>query len=148
MHAVVLAVGFVAGVVYILRPVGTESHRTWPRWEDPRARLDALLAERQSAIDALVDLDLEYNTGKLSQTDYVTLRRSLQAMVLDVENRIGAVEASSQVDALSRCDSPCPACGAGMGADDRYCSSCGRARSEPAQASPWVDGYAGAGRWA
>ncbi len=78
--------------------------------------------ERQALYASIHDLDHDYETGKVAEDDYATLRTELRAraLALPAEERATAGEASPQPPA-------CPACGVAATADARFCSQCGAA---------------------
>jgi len=87
--------------------------------------------ERVSLYAALRDLEHDFETGKVSEEDYRTLRddlRSRAALLLQQER-----EAQPRAAApLRLLESPrCPACGVEPRRGDRFCASCGARLEEP-----------------
>ncbi len=71
MEVIVIAVIVVAVLAFIAYPLFTQ------RIEQPGIAadaLDSLIAQRDSAYDAIRDLDFDFQMGKLSQQDYESLR--------------------------------------------------------------------------
>jgi hypothetical protein len=111
---------------------------------------EALLAERESLLIALRDLDFDHATGKITTEDYTPQRAELMARGVAVLKRLDALGASApasfdeeieQAIARRRArraagdrepgGATCAECGAALEAGDRFCSSCG-ARVAPA----------------
>ncbi len=59
------------------------------------SRLRVLILEREQNYSALLDLDEDYETGKLSQEDYQTLRRQLFEEIAAVIAEIETAEGTS-----------------------------------------------------
>lgn len=81
---------------------------------DPEARLNA-------ALEALRDLEFEYQTGKIDEDDYRALRSEYAAAAL------AARDAGAEVrpDPGASGATACPVCGARVAADAKFCSRCG-----------------------
>lgn len=97
----------------------------------PRAEHEATRAEQ--AITALREVEFDRETGKLSDTDYATLkseytREALAAM--RAQDAAGAMVGDDEVEAAIlayRGRAPaCPSCGPRPEPDAIYCSECGR----------------------
>ena len=89
--------------------------------------------ERESIYSAIRDLEHDYETGKISEADYATMREELRsrAVALLRRERENAVDAEES-GALPRC----AACGGEIKATDRFCSQCGRAIAGSPEAEP------------
>lgn len=87
--------------------------------------------ERVSLYAALRDLEQDFETGKVSEEDYRSLRddlRSRAALLLQEEREAQVPSAAS----LRLLESPrCPACGATPRSGDRFCAACGAPLAEP-----------------
>jgi hypothetical protein len=99
------------------------------------------VSEKQSAIDALREIEFDRATGKLSDSDYATLRaRYTSAAVTEMRNSEAdaAAAASGGADPASSLDEAealisrfrtvppsCSACGPRPEPDAVYCSNCG-----------------------
>jgi hypothetical protein len=85
----ILAAIIVIGIfVFIAYPLFTVPHAE--TGETPGA-LDGLVAQRDSAYDAIRDLDFDFQMGKLSQSDYAAMREKYKTR---------AALALQQIDAL------------------------------------------------
>ncbi|MBI5304176.1 MAG: zinc ribbon domain-containing protein [Chloroflexi bacterium] len=80
----------------------------YPLFTAPRAKLsapenalDPLLAQRDATYDAIRDLDFDYSLGKLSQTDYATLRDKYRTRAAQLLQQIDAASSRNgeQLDA-------------------------------------------------
>ncbi|MCZ6680201.1 MAG: hypothetical protein O7E52_23465 [Candidatus Poribacteria bacterium] len=71
----ILLLGFLL-LVYLGFPLWSQV-RPSPEVDPVEARMQALFLERERSYSALVDLDEDYETGKLSQADYQALREQL-----------------------------------------------------------------------
>ena len=65
---------------------------TGQSWE--RDRLDSLLSRRDSAYDAIRDLDFEYHLGNLSEADYLELRERYRERAAGVLRRLDRLDRS------------------------------------------------------
>ena len=65
---------------------------TGQSWE--RDRLDSLLSRRDSAYDAIRDLDFEYHLGNLSEADYLELRDRYRERAAGVLRRLDRLDRS------------------------------------------------------
>jgi hypothetical protein len=94
-------------------------------------------AAMQDAIDALREVEFDKETGKLSDSDYATLRSryteaALAAMRAEDAGLPGADAVASDDEAeklirrFRRPGAECVACGPRPEPDAKYCSSCGR----------------------
>lgn len=70
---------------------------------------------KQEAIDALRELEFEYQTGKVADEDYAKLRSRYARTAIEARNELG-----ERVGAEG-----CPSCGAPREEGAKYCSSCG-----------------------
>ena len=81
----IIVVGIIVFIAYPLFTVAREDAAETP------GALDGLIAQRDSAYDAIRDLDFDFQMGKLSQSDYTALREKYRAR---------AALALQQIDAL------------------------------------------------
>ena len=59
---------------------------------DQPTALETLLSQRDAAYDALRDLDLDFQTGKLSETDYNALREKYKSRAAIILQQIDAAQ--------------------------------------------------------
>ena len=84
----------VAVLVYITYPL-FRSAGTFPDVDPAEARMQTLSLEREQSYSALVDLDEDYETGKLSDADYKELRA---ALLQDTTRIVSQLEAAAKTD--------------------------------------------------
>jgi len=85
---VILAI--VAGAVLtIAQPLRGKARETDERFEAERAELDAL---KDAKYREIRDAELDYRTGKLSETDWKSVDRTLRAEAVEILKRLDAVE--------------------------------------------------------
>jgi len=95
--------------------------------DDTGTALDAS-ERRDAAIEALRDIELEFQTGKLTDGEYQQMRRRLEREALQARDR---VEGSSDAGGAGRAaDTSAPAADTSASATDslaapRFCTSCG-----------------------
>lgn len=83
--AAIIVIGIIAFIAYPLFTPAREE------MEETPGALDGLAAQRDSAYDAIRDLDFDFQMGKLSQVDYAALREKYKSR---------AALALQQIDAL------------------------------------------------
>jgi hypothetical protein len=132
----VLAVGALAFVLY---PIFFTAPRASAAAPLPRGN------ERESAVDALREIEFDRATGKLSDDDYSELKtRYTSQAIVAMRQQQGAAEGSTPASAGLAPDAPsddeieaavrafrreqqgCPTCGPRPEPDALFCSSCGR----------------------
>ncbi len=86
------------------------------RWREGKGGTSAA-DRKEAAIAALRELEFEYQTGKVSDGDYATLRTRYAREALAARDELGET-----VDSES-----CTACGAATREGTKYCSACGGA---------------------
>ncbi len=78
--------------------------------------------EKQLLLTELREIELDYNMGKLSDTDYAALTKEYKfrtaSVLKQLENRV-------QPTKKARKKVRCPACGAAYTPGNKYCSTCG-----------------------
>jgi len=147
-HWLALAVTAVLGVVAILwlsMPLRAESGLD----DDPDA-VSPEAREREATIAAIRDLDHDFETGKIAEADHAEMRATLRARAIELLRLERAAEATAAggaaggatapPDAVYRPAAPqpdatepggpdafCPACGAAVAAQHRFCANCGQA---------------------
>ena len=120
-----------AVVMFILLPVAKGQHASLTREDD---ELTDAEARRRVTLLALRDVEYDYHTGKLDESDYLALRAELSAEALaalqeaerkaggsdaDIEAEIAAVRAG--LDAGTTCGD----CGHRNPDGSRFCAACG-----------------------
>ncbi len=87
MEYILVAILVVAVIAFIAYPLFTPSRAK----NEPAAdALDNWIAQRDSAYDAIRDLDFDYQMGKLSQSDYDALRNKYRARAAAALEQIDA----------------------------------------------------------
>ena len=76
-------------VLAVTGPLRGSARHTDERFEAERAELDAL---REAKYREIRDAELDYRTGKLSETDWKSLDRTLRAEAVEILKRLDAVE--------------------------------------------------------
>jgi hypothetical protein len=122
-------------LVFVLLPLVTRSRSPLARVRsgfDAQNSPAANLGDSEaSAIDVLREVEFDRATGKLSESDYATLKAALTTQALGEmrAKRQGAASvggASGVKDAvMANASLACPVCGPRPEADADYCSSCG-----------------------
>lgn len=88
------------------------------RWREGRGGVSAA-DRKEEAIAALRELEFEFQTGKVSDEDYATLRARYARQALTARDELG--EASDGMR--------CPGCGSSVREGAKFCSACGGAVS-------------------
>ena len=113
---------------------------------------DDLVSERDTAYQALKELEFEYNLGNLSEADYADLRQRYRIHAADILQKLDLAMAAGNAH-LARDGEPailegeaseeaCPSCGEAVGPGDAFCSLCGARLGErcPECGDPVVEG--------
>ncbi len=125
------------------------------RWasESASAERQALLDEKESLLADIKDLEFEHQVGKISDTDFERLDRSLRARAKEVlrlldedlgpyrdraealvkeylEKALGAVPYREKNEPAAEATSACPECGTANDPDAKFCKECAH-RLEP-----------------
>lgn len=121
-----------AVVLFILLPVARGQHASLLREDDEMTETEA---RRRVTLLALRDVEYDYHTGKLDETDYLALRKELSAEALaalkaveddpsgadlDLEAEIAAVRAGLESGTT------CGSCGHRNPDGSRFCAACGQ----------------------
>ncbi len=88
MEYILVAILIVAVIAFVAYPLFTPSKQKTGQAADA---LDNWIAQRDSAYDAIRDLDFDYQMGKLSQNDYDALRNKYRARAATALEQIDAV---------------------------------------------------------
>ena len=91
LWAVILGIALFA---YITFPLFSKRN-TFPEIDPAETLMQTLALEREQSYSALVDLDEDYESGKLSEKDYTELRAELLQETVNVVSRL---EAAAQTD--------------------------------------------------
>lgn len=92
----------------IFAPLVEDRLRGGPTGDSPEER-------KRDAIEALRELEFEYQTGKVSEEDYSALRARYARQAIAARDELGeSVEPGG-----------CPSCGARRKEGAKFCSSCG-----------------------
>lgn len=87
----VLILAVVAGAVLtVTQPLRGKAREADERLEAERAELDAL---KEAKYREIRDAELDYRTGKLSETDWKSLDRTLRAEAVEILKRLDQIEA-------------------------------------------------------
>jgi type II secretory pathway pseudopilin PulG len=85
-----LILAIVGGAVLtVTQPLRGKARETDERLEAERAELDAL---KEAKYREIRDAELDYRTGKLSETDWKTLDRTLRAEAVEILKRLDQIE--------------------------------------------------------
>ena len=76
-------------ILAVAGPLRGSARATDERLEAERAELDAL---KEAKYREIRDAELDYRTGKLSETDWKVLDRTLRAEAVEILKRLDAVE--------------------------------------------------------
>ena len=87
--------------VYLGLPLWSKP-RTSPEIDAAEARMQTLYLERERSYSALVDLEEDYETGKLSQADYQALRGQLLQETAAVLTQIETTGMASVEEEIER----------------------------------------------
>jgi len=130
-----------AVVLFLIQPVTKGIHASLDREED---ELTDTEARKRVALLALRDVEYDFLSGKLDETDYRALKGELTAEALaaleaDESARTGGTATMEALEAEIaatraglRSGASCPECGYTNGAASRFCSSCGSPLQVPA----------------
>ena len=95
MELILIGIVVIVVVAFIAYPLFTATHA---EMEIPSSELDTLIAQRESAYDALRDLDFDFQLGKLSQSDYAALRDKYRARAAAALQQIDATGKTNGAD--------------------------------------------------
>jgi hypothetical protein len=85
-------------------------------------KYDDLYTERETTFEALRDLQFEYATGKLSQSDYEQLKGRYEVQAANILQQIDGLQTKSKTAEGTRA---CPRCKTTMSMQDKFCTKCG-----------------------
>jgi rubrerythrin len=109
--ATVVGLLALAGLAYVLAPVRAGAARD----SVPDGLAEDALARKASALDALMDMEAERASGKLSAEDYAALRSEYEEEAINALDDLDAFarsddELEAEIDAMRR-RLTCPECG-------------------------------------
>ena len=126
MSAILIAILAVAAISIALYPI-FEVDRRRPRAAvtiDPN--LENLLSAREATYSAIKDLETDHAMGKLSDTDYGTLRAKYEGKALAILQQLDAVQPKIQQTARAAVpNGACAQCGTPIVAGAKFCRGCG-----------------------
>ncbi|HTF32505.1 MAG TPA: hypothetical protein VK714_02255 [Myxococcota bacterium] len=132
---VLVALLAAAAVAILARPVLRPRSVALEAMQAPADR-----RERDSLYTAMRDLEDDFETGKVAEPDYRTLREELRgrALVLlqaerDAERIAGERARAHKAPSGPSSPAPCRACGASPRPEDRFCGRCGAPLARPAE---------------
>ncbi|MFI5228679.1 MAG: zinc ribbon domain-containing protein [Gemmatimonadales bacterium] len=138
----VSALAFVLYPIFFSDPRAVRAARAGSR--DPRASKADMRAalddstSQESAVAALREIEFDHATGKLSETDYASLKAQYtRQAILAMRHRVAGLahseapdEPDDEIEAAVRAyraqHATCPTCGPRPESDAVYCSNCGR----------------------
>jgi rRNA maturation endonuclease Nob1 len=134
MSAIIIAVLALIALGVVLHPLFHE--QAWvvasPRALDPR--LESLLSAREASYSAIKDLEGDHAQGKLSDTDYRTLRAKYETKALAILQQLNLIETNAAIRA-QRAERECPRCAQPFKEGDKFCARCGASIGATACAS-------------
>ena len=122
---------------YVLLPLFREGGNNLDVELLAETELDRLLDRKGVVYKNVMDLELEYKMGRLSEADFRRLDAGYKqeaALILQEIDKIGSsgnLDASIERDISARKEKPvaeqlrCPSCGAQIVAGKKYCADCG-----------------------
>jgi hypothetical protein len=139
---IALTVGTVLALLalaYVLAPLFSDAVPARVELRDP-----GIASESSNAVSTLREIEFDRATGKLSDSDYASLKTSYTSLALEAmraESAKGDEDASlSGVVGTVPAKACCPVCGPRPESDALYCSSCGRHLGGPcAQCGATID---------
>lgn len=157
LSIVLIAVAFYLTALPILRqarqrPEGDVTNSS------EQEHLDELVAQRESAFQALRELSFDHRVGKVTDDDFAAFELGLKQSAADALRALDQWEAEADDaldDVLERAvstrrralaarqsedssDRVCSACGRPALAEDRFCGGCGAALNAPPPAGPFA----------
>ena len=82
----------------------------------------SLEKQRDNALSSLRDAEMDHETGRLSESDYGTMRAELETEAMDAIRQLDSITGTN--DAASKVGF-CTSCGSKIGALDLFCGQCG-----------------------
>lgn len=143
MSAILIAILVITAVSIAMYPLFNVERRPGriPVVIDPI--LENLLSAREATYSAIKDLETDHAMGKLSDTDYDTLRAKYEGKALTILQQLDNVPASVRQTANTEAPkSTCGSCGMPIIAGAKFCRGCGAslATTCPSCGSPFAAG--------
>lgn len=133
-----------AVVFFILQPVLSGLGAPMERDEDELTEVEA---RRRLSLLALRDVEYDFHSGKLDESDYRSLKREISAEALaameeeerELTGEVPDEALEAEIRAVRRgleTGTTCPACGHLNAEDSRFCASCGSALEPGGRSGP------------
>jgi predicted nucleic acid-binding Zn ribbon protein len=124
-------------------------------------QVEELLAQRDSALQALRELTFDRQVGKISDEDFSIFETNLKLAAAGVfrslddwertaDSRLGPAftqDVAARIERMKTGQAACPACGRAVPASDRFCANCGASLAAipppPVAASPGICPHCG-----
>ena len=87
--------------------------------------LHRLLYKKDVTYMSLKDLEFEYQTGKIDESDYNSLKTKYEAEAVSILKEIDNAEKSGKSSKKESGKRFCSECGTSVSRSDKFCSSCG-----------------------
>lgn len=89
-------------------------------------RLENLENARVQTLDAIRDLQFDHVTGKLSDTDYQSLRSQYEYKAVQILQQLDAIKGHpKKTETNAKSKAACPRCHATIEPADKFCMKCG-----------------------
>jgi hypothetical protein len=134
----------VAGlVIFVGEPLVRQQPAALPNAVQAQ-EVEQLSLHKEILYTAIRDLDFDYQTGKVDQQDYTTLRQQLEGEAIQALRALDAVDPLAALDnelerqivalrhgmpseAIGATVIACPQCGVRLQGDEHFCAACGQA---------------------
>ena len=126
--ALAAGLGF-AALAFLLAPLGAKEGADPGLADDAEA--PAARNERELLYESIRDLDHDYETGKIDEEGWQTLRAELRGRAVTLLAAERSDAAASAPPAMPTPTLTCPACGSEARPGDRFCSGCGAGLEGP-----------------
>lgn len=151
---VVLAIVLSAAAVFgVAQPILAKARTPAPRRASAQEQLEELLAQRETAFQALRELYFDHRVGKITDEDFVAFEANLKLHAAETLRALDRWEAEADAaledliarELQRRRDTPvlanrrCPVCGQPAEPADKFCGACGMALPEAQEAQEGGD---------
>jgi rubrerythrin len=138
---VILLMG-VAVVIFVAQPFVMRAAHALPT-DAAGHEIERLSVQKETVYTAIHDLDFDFQTGKVDQQDYATMRHRLETEAIEILQHIDRVDPLAELDnelerqilALRQfapqhaiptpATMTCPACGGKLHGNENFCPACG-----------------------